>query len=96
VVVEMLGEHPMAWLDPLWVRFHDLHRPRPPPPTTPSRCCASWAAAGVQRWERPDPRARTRLDHGAAACRPSGSPRWRRALVTTPPRPRVAATLVWS
>ena len=27
VVVEMLVEHPMAWLDPLWVRFHGLHRP---------------------------------------------------------------------
>ncbi|MFP5020537.1 class I SAM-dependent methyltransferase [Pseudonocardia phyllosphaerae] len=27
VVVEMLPEHPLAWLDPLWARFHDLHRP---------------------------------------------------------------------
>ena len=32
VVVEMLAQHPMAWLDPLWVRFHGLHRP--PPATT--------------------------------------------------------------
>ena len=29
VVVEMLAEHPMAWLDPLWARFHGLHRPPP-------------------------------------------------------------------
>ena len=28
VVVEMLDEHPMAWLDPLWLRFHDLTRPQ--------------------------------------------------------------------
>ena len=27
VVVEMLPQHPMAWLDPLWERFHDLRRP---------------------------------------------------------------------
>ena len=27
VVVEMMAQHPMAWLDPLWARFHGLHRP---------------------------------------------------------------------
>ena len=27
VVVEMLAQHPMAWLDPLWMRFHGLRRP---------------------------------------------------------------------
>ena len=32
VVVEMLDQHPMAWLDPLWERFHGLRRP--PPATT--------------------------------------------------------------
>jgi SAM-dependent methyltransferase len=53
VVVEMMGQHPMAWLDPLWVRFHDLHRP---PPATTDDAVAVLREIGVdpvvQRWER--------------------------------------------
>lgn len=30
VVVELHAEHPQAWLDPLWQRFHGLRRPAPP------------------------------------------------------------------
>lgn len=30
VVIEMTDEHPLAWLDPLWQRFHGLDRPAPP------------------------------------------------------------------
>jgi SAM-dependent methyltransferase len=30
VVVEITGEHPWAWMNDLWVRFHDLVRPTSP------------------------------------------------------------------
>jgi SAM-dependent methyltransferase len=30
VVLELHAEHPQAWLDPLWGRFHGLVRPDPP------------------------------------------------------------------
>lgn len=97
VVVEMLAEHPMAWLDALWARFHDLHRP---PPATTDDAVAVLAEIGVtarvQRWERVSP--------------PRQDPEWvtRRlclpvervaevaaALDAVPPRPRHAATLTW-
>ena len=44
VVVEMLPQHPMAWLDPLWERFHDLHRP---PSATDSDAVAVLAELGI-------------------------------------------------
>jgi 2-polyprenyl-3-methyl-5-hydroxy-6-metoxy-1,4-benzoquinol methylase len=57
VVVEMMAQHPMAWLDPLWERFHDLHRP---PPATTDDAVAVLRELGiepaVQRWERSRPR----------------------------------------
>lgn len=30
VVVELTDRHPLAWLDPLWRRFHGVERPAPP------------------------------------------------------------------
>jgi SAM-dependent methyltransferase len=30
VVVEITGSHPLAWMNPLWLRFHRLHRPEAP------------------------------------------------------------------
>jgi precorrin-6B methylase 2 len=30
VVVELTGEHPLAWTNDLWLRFHDLERPTSP------------------------------------------------------------------
>jgi SAM-dependent methyltransferase len=30
VVVELTGEHPWAWMNDLWLRFHDLERPTSP------------------------------------------------------------------
>jgi precorrin-6B methylase 2 len=30
VVVELTGEHPLAWMNDLWRRFHDLDRPTSP------------------------------------------------------------------
>ena len=98
VVVEMLGEHPMAWLDPLWVRFHDLHRPRP---ATTDDAVAVLHELGlrptVERWERPDPPAQDPAWVTRRLCLPpEREPEVAQALVTTPPRRRVVATLVWS
>jgi hypothetical protein len=42
-----------AWLDPLWLRFHGLHRP---PPATADDVLALFAEVGIrpegQRWTR--------------------------------------------
>ena len=97
VVVEMLAEHPMAWLDPLFERFHGLHRPRP---ATADDAVAVLRELGVEpevtNWER----ART----------PPRDPAWvtRRlclatdrlaeveaALAEVPARTKRAATLTW-
>jgi SAM-dependent methyltransferase len=98
VVVEMLAEHPMAWLDPLWVRFHDLHRP---PPATTDDAVAVLRELGiepaVERWEREQP---PRQDVGWITRRlclgPEREPEVAAALDTVPPRPRGAATLTWA
>jgi SAM-dependent methyltransferase len=54
VVVELHAVHPGAWLDPLWLQFHGLHRP---PPATADDVLAVVAEVGihpaVQRWTRP-------------------------------------------
>lgn len=64
VVLELHAEHPQAWLDPLWARFHGLQRPAPP---TADDALAVLSELGidatVERWSagpRPpeDPRAR--------------------------------------
>jgi SAM-dependent methyltransferase len=51
VVLELHAEHPQAWLDPLWRRFHGLVRPEPP---TADDALAVLAELGiapdVQRW----------------------------------------------
>jgi SAM-dependent methyltransferase len=97
VVVEMMAEHPMAWLDPLWVRFHDLHRP---PPATTDDAVAVLRELGVEpvvrRWERTEPLVR----HDPAwvtrrLCLPEDAvPRVAAALEDLQ-RPRLAATLSW-
>ncbi|MCW0213135.1 MAG: class I SAM-dependent methyltransferase [Pseudonocardia sp.] len=97
VVVEMLTEHPLTWLDPLWTRFHGLHRL---PPATTDDAVAVLREMGVEpevtRWSRDrrpphDPvwvarrlcLPETRADEVAAA------------LEELPPRRTDAATLVW-
>ncbi|WP_445189852.1 class I SAM-dependent methyltransferase [Pseudonocardia sp. Cha107L01] len=54
VVMELTAAHPMAWLDPLWVRFHGLHRP---PPATADDAVAVLNELGIEptvvRWDRP-------------------------------------------
>ncbi len=96
VVVEMLDQHPMAWLDPLWERFHGLRRP---PPATAADAAAVLREMGlapdVTSWERIDP--------------PRQDPEWVTRRLCLPPervsevaaaldaliRPRTAATLTW-
>jgi hypothetical protein len=54
VVVEMTAAHPLAMLNPLWLRFHELVRPEGP---TAGDVLAILAAMRVsatsQRWQRP-------------------------------------------
>lgn len=96
VVVEMSGEHPLAWLDPLWSRFHGLVRPRP---ATTDDAVAVLREFGIEptvtRWERTDP---PRQDPGWVTHRLCLSddrvPEVRAALADLV-RPRVVATLSW-
>ncbi len=97
VVVEMLARHPMAWLDPLWHRFHDLRRP---PSVTVDDAVAVLGELGiapaVARWERATA---PRQDASWVARRlclpPERVPEVAAALDELPPRPRFAATLTW-
>ena len=97
VVVEMLAEHPLAWLDPLWLRFHGLRRP---PPATVDDAVAVLGELGI----RPevatlgagDRAARRRRLGGPAPVPPAGADGGRRRGARgAPARPRQAATLTW-
>ncbi|MFR9802885.1 class I SAM-dependent methyltransferase [Pseudonocardia sp. RS010] len=97
VVVEMLSEHPMAWLDPLWRRFHDLDRPEP---ATVDDAVAVVREQGLEpevtRWERERPAPRSAAWVTRRLClAPEHEPEVAAALEDIPPRPRTAATLVW-
>lgn len=97
VVVEMLAQHPMAWLDALWVRFHDLRRP---PPATTDDAVAVLHELGVTprvlRWERASPPRQDAAWVTRRLCLPAGrEPEIADALAAAPPRPRHAATLTW-
>ncbi|GAA4545959.1 class I SAM-dependent methyltransferase [Pseudonocardia xishanensis] len=97
VVVEMLAEHPMAWLDPLWERFHGLHRP---PSATVDDAVAVLRERGVAPevtlWDR-----ELRLPHSPEwitrrlCLPPERAPEVAAAVAEIPPRTRTAATLVW-
>jgi SAM-dependent methyltransferase len=53
VVIEMTAEHPMVSLNPLWLRFHGLHRPEGPTATDLLEILAAMGIqAGHERWER--------------------------------------------
>ena len=82
VVVEMLDQHPMAWLDPLWVRFHGLHRP---PPATTDDAVAVLRELGVEPAVTPL----------GARVRPAQDPAWvtRRLCLPADAVPEVAAAL---
>jgi len=97
VVVEMLAEHPMAWLDGLWVAFHGLHRP---PPATTDDAVAVLRELGVvprvRRWERRRPPTHDPTWVTRQLCLPpEREPDVAAAVAATPPRPRHAATLTW-
>lgn len=97
VVMELTGQHPMAWLDPLWVRFHGLHRPAP---ATADDAVAVLVEMGISptvtRWERP---ARLPEDPVWVARRlclpPERVGEVAAALAEIPPRPRGTVTLAW-
>ncbi len=99
VVVEMLTEHPLAWLDPLWERFHDVVRP---PSATHDD-----AVAVLREQQGVDPEVLTwtrtaRLLHDAAwvtrrLCLPADRvEEVAAALADLPPRRTDAVTLTWS
>lgn len=97
VVVEMLDEHPMAWLDALWVRFHGLRRP---PPATADDAVAVLVELGiapqVTRWERESPPTQDAAWVTRRLCLPTARAGEVAAeLAALPPRPRQAATLTW-
>lgn len=97
VVVEMLEQHPLTWLDPLWARFHGLQRPES---ATSDDAAAVLGELGitpeVRRWER----ARTPPKDAQWVARRLCLPAERvdevaAALAEIPPRPRTAVTLTW-
>jgi SAM-dependent methyltransferase len=96
VVVEMMAEHPMAWLDPLWVRFHDLHRPAP---ATTDDAVAVLREAGiepvVQRWERAVPPRQDPVWVTRRLCLPEAAVPEVAEELERLRRPRLAATLSW-
>lgn len=97
VVVELTAEHPMAWLDPLWARFHDVYRGEP---ATADDAVAVLAEIGVTptvtRWDRG---ARLPEDPGWVTkrlCLPADRiGEVAEALAGIPPRTREAVTLTW-
>jgi hypothetical protein len=96
VVVEMLAQHPMAWLDPLWERFHDLHRPRP---ATDADAVAVLAELGVMpevvRWERRNPPRADAAWVTRRLCLPADRVPEIDAALDDLARPRIAVTLSW-
>jgi 2-polyprenyl-3-methyl-5-hydroxy-6-metoxy-1,4-benzoquinol methylase len=97
VVVEMMAQHPMAWLDPLWVRFHDLHRP---PPATTEDAAAVLRELGleplVRRWERDVSAGRDPAWVTRRLCLPEDAVPGVAEALEELERPREAATLSWS
>jgi SAM-dependent methyltransferase len=97
VVVEMLTEHPLAWLDPLWLRFHGVRRP---PSATADDAVAVLAELGigpeVVRWERATvPRGDAAWVARRLCLPPERTADVAAALAELPARPRHAATLSW-
>jgi hypothetical protein len=97
VVVEMMAQHPMAWLDPLWERFHGLHRP---PPATTDDAVAVLRELGiepaVETWERDAPARQDPVWITQRLCLPRSAVPDVDAALDELDRPRRAATLTWS
>jgi SAM-dependent methyltransferase len=104
VVLELHAEHPQAWLDPLWRRFHGLVRPEPP---TADDALAVLAELGispdVERWTagpRPaeDPEARAVRVARRLCLPPERVPEVARVLADEPAlagSPRERVTVTW-
>ena len=96
VVVEMLTEHPMAWLDPLWERFHGLSRP---PSATTDDAVAVLREFGitpaVSRWVRASPPRQDPAWITRRLCLPVSRTAEVAAASAELVRPRTAATLTW-
>ena len=97
VVVEMLAQHPMAWLDPLWERFHELRRPRP---ATDADALAVLAELGIAptvvRWERHRPPRQDPAWVTRRLCLPADRIPEVDAALDDLVRPRTAVTLSWT
>jgi SAM-dependent methyltransferase len=96
VVVEMMEQHPMAWLDPLWERFHGLHRPAP---ATTDDAVAVLRELGidpvVRVWERCTPARQDAAWVTQRLCLPEERIAEVDAALDALARPRMAATLSW-
>jgi SAM-dependent methyltransferase len=54
VVIEISARHPLAWVNPLWLRFHGIRRPeRPSADDAVAAVHALGAVPSVRRWTRP-------------------------------------------
>ena len=97
VVVEMLDQHPMAWLDPLWLHFHGLRRP---PPATTDDAVAVLRELGIEpavtRWERCNPPRQDPVWVARRLCLPAERVPEIDAALDDRVRPRITATLSWS
>ena len=94
----MLDQHPMAWLDPLWMHFHGLRRP---PSATPEDAVAVLREIGVDAGGDPlgaraTHRGRTRSWVARRLCLPPDRVPEVDAALDDLVRPRIAATLAWS
>lgn len=97
VVVEMLPEHPLAWLDPLWERFHGLRRPAS---ATDADAVAVLAGMGIvprtTRRRRPRRRPHDPARVTRRLCLPaSRTAEVADALTGLPARREDAVTLAW-
>jgi SAM-dependent methyltransferase len=97
VVMELTAQHPMAWLDPLWVRFHDLHRPAP---ATADDAAAVLRELGIEprviRWRRAPGLPQDPAWVARRLCLSAERvPEVAEALAEHPARPRDVVTLTW-
>jgi SAM-dependent methyltransferase len=97
VVVELTERHPMAWLDPLWARFHDVHRGDP---ATADDAIAVLRELGVEptvtRWDRGERLPEDPVWVARRLCLPDDrAGEVAEALQGLPGRPRMVVTLSW-
>lgn len=97
VVMELTARHPMAWLDPLWIQFHDLRRPKP---ATADDALAVFEELGITptttRWEPPARLPENPEWVARRLCLPmERADEVAAALADLPPRPRTTVTFSW-